>query len=178
MGMEDIVIGKGKLASKGVYAARDFRQGELVKFYNLKPLSQAEFDALPKSEQMFVHTFWAKMYLFPEPSRYTNHSASPNTYSDLQKMCDYASRLIKKGEMITTNARLEVQAELTTFLEVYEKASIMHFEWLKGAYRNAVVSYRLADNLSKTITLRRIRGNWRVIEPKQKPQNAQIKRIK
>ena len=56
--MKDVVIGKGKLAGKGVYAARDFKKGELVISYNLKSLTQGEFDLLPKSEQMFVHSFW------------------------------------------------------------------------------------------------------------------------
>ena len=80
--MKDVYIGKGKLAGKGVYAARDFKKGELVKHWDLKPLTQAEFDTLPKSEHMFVHTFNGKLFLFPEPSRYTNHSANPTVRSD------------------------------------------------------------------------------------------------
>ena len=94
--MDDVYIGKGKLAGKGVYALRDFKKGELVKEWNLKLLSQADFDRLSKSERMFVHSFWNKIYLFPEPSRYTNHSAHPNAQSDLEKMCDFAIRDIKK----------------------------------------------------------------------------------
>ena len=68
MTMQNVIIGKGKLAGKGLYAARDFKQGELVKSWNLKPLTQDEFDELPKSEHMFVHTFDGKLFLFPEPS--------------------------------------------------------------------------------------------------------------
>lgn len=79
MKRSNVYIGKGKLAGKGVYAARDFEVGEVVKYYNLKPLTQEDFDRLPKGEQRFVHTFRGNMYLFPEPSRYTNHSADPNT---------------------------------------------------------------------------------------------------
>jgi hypothetical protein len=161
--MNDVYIGKGKLAGKGVYAARDFKAGELVKSYNLRPLTQAQFDTLPKSEQMFVHSFWGKMYLFPEPSRYTNHSADPNTRADLQNMCNYAIRSIKKGEMITTNATREVQAELETFLEVHEKTPVANFKWHKGGYRNAAVSYSLPDGSIKTLTLKRSKGNWRII---------------
>ena len=104
----DIHIGKGKLAGKGLYAGPDFRKGELVKSWNLRPLNQAEFDTLPKSEHMFVHTFGAKLFLFPEPSRYMNHSANPPIYSDFEKQCDYALRPIKKGEPLTINANLEV----------------------------------------------------------------------
>ncbi|MFO0971068.1 MAG: DUF4440 domain-containing protein [Candidatus Saccharimonadales bacterium] len=121
--MSDVYIGKGKLAGKGVYAARDFKKGEPVKEWNLKELSQADFDTLPKSEHMFVHSFWGKMWLFPEPSRYTNHSANPSVVSDFEKQCDYAARPIKKGEMITVNATDEIKFELQTFLKAYEQAA-------------------------------------------------------
>jgi SET domain-containing protein len=161
--MKDVVIGKGKLAGKGVYAARDFKKGELVISYNLKSLTQDEFDLLPKSEQMFVHSFWSKMYLFPEPSRYTNHSAKPNTVSDLDKMCDYALRPIRKNEMITTNATQEVCNELETFVEAHEKIKPTNFKWLKGGYRNVVISYSTTNNTRKTLQLQRIKGNWHIV---------------
>ncbi len=160
--MSDVFIGKGKLAGKGVYAARDFKEGELIKSYNLKSLTQSEYDALPKREKMFTHSFWNQIYLFPEPSRYTNHSANPNTRPDLRRMCDYAIRPIKKGEMITTNATTEVRSEVETFLEVYEKASIDEFKWIKGGYRNAVVSYKIGNKTHK-VTLKRA-GNWKIIK--------------
>jgi hypothetical protein len=157
--MNNVIIGKGKLAGKGLYAARNFKKGEIVKFWNTKELTQAEFDALPEGEQMFVHSFWGKMYLFPEPSRYTNHSADPNTKSDFEKKCDFAIRDIKKGEMITVNATLEVLTELTTFVENMEKTSIKDFRRVKGGYRNAVISYNVKGK-NKLLTLKRINGNW------------------
>ena len=112
--MDDVYIGKGKLAGKGVYALRDFKKGELVKEWNLKLLSQADFDRLPKSERMFVHSFWNKIYLFPEPSRYTNHSAHPNAQSDLEKMCDFAIRDIKKEKSLrlTLESKFVMSSEL------------------------------------------------------------------
>ena len=164
--MADVVIGKGKLAGKGVHAARNFKKGELVKSWNLKELTQDEFNKLPKSEHMFVHSFWGKMYLFPEPSRYTNHSANPNVYSDFKKQCDYALRPIKKGEMITVDATNEVRTELITFAEAREKVKVTDFKWLKGGYRNAVISYTLPNAVKKTLTLKRISGNWRILAEK------------
>lgn len=119
----DVTIGKGILAGKGVYAARDFKKGELVVPYNLKQLKQHEFDALPTSEQEWTHSFWGKIYLFSEPARYVNHSDDPTTYPDLDKMGDYALRPIKKGEPITINDKIELRHELDTFLEAYEKAA-------------------------------------------------------
>ncbi len=160
----DVFIGKGRLAGKGVYAARNFDKGEIVKYWNLKELSQEEFDALPKTEHMFVHSFWGKMYLFPEPSRYTNHSSNPNTVPDFDKMCDFAARPIKKSEMITNNATLEVQTELETFIPTHEKTKVSNFKWLKGGYRNAVVCYLLPDGRKKTLMLKRVAGNWRITD--------------
>lgn len=118
-----VTIGKGKLAGKGVYATRAFKKGELVVPYNLKELTQDEFDALPVSEREWTHSFWGKIYLFPKPERYVNHSDHPSTYPDLDKMGDYALRPIKKGEAITINDKIELQHELDTFLEAYEKAA-------------------------------------------------------
>lgn len=163
MKSSDVYIGKGKLAGKGVYADRDFKIGEVVKHYNLKPLTQSDFDNLPDNEKMFVHSFWGEMYLFPEPSRYTNHSPNPNTKSDLKQMCDIAIRPIKKGEMITTNATKEVQKELETFVEIWEGKKVKNFRWLKGGYRNASISYKIPGGKKKTLDLKRIDGNWRIL---------------
>lgn len=162
---DDVYIGPGKLDGKGVYAARNFQKGEVVKWYNLTPLTQAEFDLIPQDEKKFVHSFNAQMYLFPEPSRYTNHSATPNVTPDYKRMCDVAIRNINKDEMITVNATEEVQYELETFIHHYENTKqISKFEWLKGGYRNAVIAYTLQNKIKKKITLKRIDGNWRVLK--------------
>lgn len=102
--MSDVIIGKGNLAGKGVYANRNFKKGEVVIKYNLKPLTEDEFKNLPDSEKEFTHTHWWVTYLYSEPERYVNHSKNPNTYQDLKSKCDVALRDIKKGEMITTDA--------------------------------------------------------------------------
>lgn len=120
--MADVVVGEGILAGKGVYAARDFEQGELVVPYDLTELSQQEFDALPESEREWTHSFYGKIYLFSEPSRYVNHSDDPTTYPEEGKG-DVALRPIKKGEPITINDKVELQRELDTFLDAYEEAA-------------------------------------------------------
>lgn len=102
--MNNLIIGKGKLVGKGVYASRDFKKGEIVSKYNLKQLTKDEYKRLPKSEKMFTHTHWGQIYLYLEPDRYVNHSKAPNTYQDLANKCDIALRDIKKGEMITCDA--------------------------------------------------------------------------
>jgi len=121
--MTDVTIGTGKLAGKGVYATRDFKKGELVVPYNLKELTQAEFDALPDGEWEWTHTYSGRIYLFPEPARYVNHDDNPSTFPDHERMGDYALRDIKKGEAITINDKIELQNELDTFLKAYEQAA-------------------------------------------------------
>jgi ketosteroid isomerase-like protein len=119
---DDVTIGEGRLAGKGVYAARDFNEGELVVAYNLQELAQDEFDALPLSQREWTHSFWGRIYLFPEPARYVNHSDNPSTYPDLERMGDVALRPIKVGEAITIDDSIELHNELRTFLEAYEAA--------------------------------------------------------
>ncbi|MCA9353426.1 SET domain-containing protein [Candidatus Nomurabacteria bacterium] len=101
---KDLVIGKGNLAGKGVFANRNFKKGEIVISYSLKKLTEDDFKNLPDSEKNFVHTHWGVKHLYSEPERYVNHSKNPNTYQDIEKGCDIALRDIKKGEAITTDA--------------------------------------------------------------------------
>ena len=100
----DVIIGDGNLAGKGVYANRDFKKGEVVIRYHLKPLTEQEYAALSESEREFTHTHWGVVHLYSEPERYVNHSDAPNTRQDLTEKCDVALRDIKKGEAITTDA--------------------------------------------------------------------------
>lgn len=100
----DILIGKGNLAGKGVYANKDFKKGEVVISYNLKLLTEETLKNVPKSEKIFTHRHRGAIYLYSEPERYVNHSEDPNTYQDLTNRCDVALKNIKKGEMITTDA--------------------------------------------------------------------------
>lgn len=102
--MSDVVIGSGNLEGKGVYANKDFSQGEVVIKYDLKPLTNDEFDKLAESEKTFTHSVRGVVYLYSEPERYVNHSDEPNTYQDHIRKCDIALRLIKKGEAITTDS--------------------------------------------------------------------------
>jgi len=68
--MNDVIIGRGNLAGKGVYANRNFKKGEVVIKYNLKPLREEEFENLPDSEKMFTHTHRGVIYLYSELERY------------------------------------------------------------------------------------------------------------
>lgn len=102
--MNDVIVGKGNLTGKGVYANKNFKKDEVVITYNLKPLTEQAFNNLTESEKEFTHRHWGIIYLYSEPEKYVNHSKNPNTYQDLANKCDIALHNIKKGEMITTDA--------------------------------------------------------------------------
>jgi hypothetical protein len=121
--VRDVTVGEGKLAGKGVYAARDFQQGEMVVPYNLRELTQTEYYNLPPAEREWTHSFHGQIWLFPEPERYVNHADDPNTCPDHDKGGNVALRAIRAGEAITIDDRRELQHELDTFLNVYIRAS-------------------------------------------------------
>lgn len=105
--MNDVKIKKSNIGqfTKGVFANKDFKKGEIVLRYgNLKPLTKKEFEKLPKSEKQFTHKHWGVIYLYPIPARYVNHSSNPNTTQNLKDRYDIAIRKIRKGEEITTDA--------------------------------------------------------------------------
>ncbi|HVW23265.1 MAG TPA: SET domain-containing protein [Candidatus Saccharimonadales bacterium] len=177
--MADVTIGDGKLAGKGVYAARDFKKGECVVPYNLRELTQAEFDSLPDGEWEWTHTFYDKIFLFPEPARYVNHSDDPSTFPDLERQGDYALRDIKKGEAVTINDRLELRNELETFLEAYARSlgqpdgktyTISDVKWTKESYWASACTYMLSSEDAhppKQVSseLERKAGKWHFVGP-------------
>jgi SnoaL-like domain len=120
--MDDVYIGEGHLAGRGVYANRAFAEGEVVLSYRLRRLSRQEYLALPETERLFVHSYWGERHLYPPPACYVNHADSPNTYQDFDEQCDIAVRRIEAGEFITTDAHKETDRELTTFLTAYQTA--------------------------------------------------------
>jgi hypothetical protein len=120
--MDDVTLGAGNLAGRGVYAARDFAAGELVVAYQLQPLDEAEYRALPAGEELFVHSYGGRRYLYPAPARYLNHSDDPSCYQDFDRCCDIALRPIARGEPITIDANQETARELDTFLDAYRSA--------------------------------------------------------
>ncbi len=102
--MNDVIIKKGQIFGKGVFAARNFKKGEIVIQYHLIPLTEQAFARLSKKERYFTHRHYDAIYLYSVPERFVNHSSKPNTIQDLRNKCDIALRAIKKGEEITTDA--------------------------------------------------------------------------
>lgn len=102
--MTDVVIGKGDLSGKGVYAARSFKKGEVVLKYDLKPITFQELKTLPKEDYLATHNENGQIYLYPEPARFVNHSENPNVRNDLKNRANIAIKDIEEGEAITVDA--------------------------------------------------------------------------
>lgn len=105
--MADLIIKKSRIGQfeKGVFANRNFKKGEtVIQYKGLKLLTKEQFRNLSESEKRFTHKHWGKIYLYPSPARYVNHSQNPNTIQNLKGRYDIAIRGIKKGEEITTDS--------------------------------------------------------------------------
>lgn len=114
-----VAVGDGKLDGKGVYATRDFAAGEPVVSYELVPLSREDFARLPYGEDLFVHSYGGRRWLYPPPARWVNHADDPSCFPDFDRGCDTALRPIRAGEAVTIDAGAETAHELSTFLDAY-----------------------------------------------------------
>jgi SET domain-containing protein len=101
--MADVVVKKSEIEGKGVFAARDFRKGEVVlKWDTGTELTKKEVKKLPERERKrYVTYLHGKIILMKPPERYVNHSCNANT--DPRNYCDVAVRDIKDGEEITSD---------------------------------------------------------------------------
>lgn len=98
----DIIIKKSGIEGKGVFAARDFKKGEIVIRYDIShKLSQQELANLPKKDRRYVIFLDGKYILMQSPAEYVNHSCSANTFS--KDFSDVAKKDIKEGEEITAD---------------------------------------------------------------------------
>ena len=100
--MADVVVKKSRISGIGVFAGRDYKEGEIVlKWDTSYILSKEEFNKMSREEKRHI-TFLNKKYVFMQPpERYVNHSCNPNTIG--KDFCDIANRDIKKGEEITSD---------------------------------------------------------------------------
>lgn len=120
--MDAVTIGPGNLAGRGLYAARDFAAGEVVVTYQLTPLDEVDYLELPAGEDLFVHSFGGRRYLYSAPARFVNHSDDPSCFQDFDRCCNIALRPITKGEPVTIDAAEETARELVTFMDAYHLA--------------------------------------------------------
>lgn len=103
--MNNVTIGNGSMLGKGLYAARDFKKGEVVLNIDLMPISFRELKELPPEEYLAAHNLDGQIYLFSGLARYVNHSETPNVILDHERQADIALRDIVAGEKITADTR-------------------------------------------------------------------------
>ena len=85
----------------GVFALRDFKNGEVVIKWNLAVLTEEAFTQLPAAEKHFTHKRGDAIYYYPDPERHVNRQEDPNVYPDFEQGADIALRDIKKGEELS-----------------------------------------------------------------------------
>ena len=99
---KDIIVKKSKINEKGVFAARDFRKGEVVLKWDPKILEESEIENLKDSQKHYLYEVGKnKYFLMQPPEKFVNHSCEANT--QVKNSCDIAIRDIKKGEEITSD---------------------------------------------------------------------------
>jgi len=153
--MNDLTIGKGHMNGKGIYAAREFKKGEVVLNIDLTPISFKELKELSLEDYLAAHNLNGQIYLFEGGlARYVNHSEAPNVVLDHERQVDIALRDIKVGEKITADIRLDdipvlkkVNAVLVKVpsiqegLDFYREQLGLQTLWKKGN----IASVRLGD---------------------------------
>ncbi len=102
----DTEVRESPIEGKGVFALRDFKEGERVVKWERKELSPEELEALSTHDRdRYVSLKDGKYLLSGEPMRYVNHSCNPNTKP--KDNADVAVRDIEAGEEITSTYRDE-----------------------------------------------------------------------
>jgi predicted enzyme related to lactoylglutathione lyase len=103
----DLTIGQGHMGGKALYAAREFKKGEVVLRIDLTPISFKELKALSPDDYLAAHNLNGQIYLFGGLARYVNHSENPTVVLDHERQADLALRDIAVGEKITADTRLD-----------------------------------------------------------------------
>lgn len=96
-----IVIKKSKIHGRGVFAARDFKEGEVVLHWKPKKVYAVQLARLSQDQKKYLAKSGKQYLLMQPPEKYVNFSHEANTL--MGENCDIAKRYIKKGEEITSD---------------------------------------------------------------------------
>ena len=99
--MLDVIVKKSEIHGTGVFAARNFKKGEVILTWNPKYLPLSAKDTLTDAEKNYAYILEDKIRIMQEPEKFVNHSCDNNTH--VVNECDVALRDIKAGEEITAN---------------------------------------------------------------------------
>ena len=103
---DDIEIKKSTIGqfedSLGIFVKRNFKIGEIVVQWNLKILTDQEYNNIPEYERNnFCHRRYGNIYFYPDPERHVNRSKNPNVIPDFEKQANIALRDIEIGEELS-----------------------------------------------------------------------------
>lgn len=102
MHSDSVIVKNSIINGKGVFAAKNFKKGEVVLHWDTSNLiTKEEFEKKTDEEKTNIFLVNNKYGIMAEPEKYANHSCSANTTT--KKFCDIATRDILIGEEITVN---------------------------------------------------------------------------
>jgi SET domain-containing protein len=100
----EIEVRKSKIEGRGVFALRDFEQGEIaVPWDTSNILSDSEYERLPEEQKRYVVRYKGTWLYMLEPGRCVNHSCDSNCVP--LNGNDVVIRKISAGEEITSDYR-------------------------------------------------------------------------
>ncbi len=102
----DVELKKSKISQfedgLGIFAKRAFKKGEVVIQWDLKTLTEEQYQMLPLYEkENFCHKRYSNIYYYLEPERHVNRSPNPNVFPDFEKEVNIALRDIEEGEELS-----------------------------------------------------------------------------
>lgn len=107
MKSDQVIVKKSRIHGKGVFAAQDFKKGEVVLHWDTSHvLSKQEVEKMSEEEKRYVSFLDGKYIAMQTPEKYVNHSCAANTKAE--DFCDVAIRDISKGEEITADYSKEL----------------------------------------------------------------------
>jgi hypothetical protein len=97
----DVYVDVSPIQGNGLFAGRDFEEGEVVVVWHPTPMTQKEYDDSSEHERNYIFLENGTWYRQSEPACYVNFSCEPNSH--VINNCDVALKDIAKGEEITSS---------------------------------------------------------------------------
>lgn len=95
----DIIVKKSNIEGNGVFAARNFKKGEVVLRWDIShALTPKELEQLTEEEKKYVSYTDGRYVVMQAPEKFVNHSCNENTHAN--NFCDIAKRDIKTGKRL------------------------------------------------------------------------------
>ncbi len=102
MNTDEVVIKESLIDGKGIFASRNFKQGEVILHWDTtQVIDKSELKKLDEEEKKYITLVNGQYTKMQEPEKFVNHSYNPDTY--VKNFCDVALRDISEGEEITSD---------------------------------------------------------------------------